>query len=69
MHNEKAVSGLIQKYSTLPSNPLKSEILTTLTRLYFKEAIYKGDWWGTRPDNSGPYYDRQPWDQTNRIGE
>ncbi len=69
MHNDKAVSGLIQKYSSMPNNLIKSEILSTLTRLYFKEAIYKGDWWGTRPDNSGPYYDRQPWDQTNRIGE
>lgn len=53
----------------MPGNNIKSDILTTLTRLYFKEAIYKGDWWGTRPDNSGPYYDRQPWDQTKRIGE
>jgi putative membrane-bound dehydrogenase-like protein len=69
MHNDKAVSGLIQKYNSMPSNLVKSEILTTLTRLYFNEGIYKGDWWGTRPDNSGPYYDRQPWDQTNRIGE
>jgi len=69
MHNDKVVSGLIQKYNAISSNLVKSEILTTLTRLYFKEAIYKGDWWGTRPDNSGPYYDRQPWDQTNRIGE
>jgi putative heme-binding domain-containing protein len=69
MHNDKAVSGLIQKYSSMPNNLVKSEILSTLTRLYFKEAIYKGDWWGTRPDNSGPYYDRQPWDQTNRISE
>ena len=69
MHNDKAVSGLIQKYNSTSSNLVKSEILTTLSRLYFKEAIYKGDWWGTRPDNSGPYYDRQPWDQTHRIGE
>jgi putative heme-binding domain-containing protein len=69
MHNDKTVSGLIQKYNSIPNNLVKSEILSTLTRLYFKEAIYKGDWWGTRPDNSGPYYDRQPWDQTNRISE
>jgi putative heme-binding domain-containing protein len=69
MHNDKTVSGLIQKYNSMPNNLVKSEILSTLTRLYFKEAIYKGDWWGTRPDNSGPYYDRQPWDQTNRISE
>lgn len=67
LHNDKAVSGLIQKYNSSSSNSVKLDILTTLARLYFKEGTYKGDWWGTRPDSSGPYYDRQPWEQSNRI--
>ncbi|MGA0041385.1 MAG: hypothetical protein ACO3NZ_16205, partial [Pirellulales bacterium] len=24
-------------------------------------------WWGTRPDTTGPYYDRQAWEATDRI--
>jgi putative heme-binding domain-containing protein len=47
---------------------LRRGILATLIRLYHREADYKGSWWGIRPDNTGPYYDRQEWDLSKRIG-
>ena len=43
-------------------------ILATLIRLYHREADYKGSWWGIRPDNTGPYYDRVEWEMSRRIG-
>src|SRR5262249_15344486 len=43
-------------------------ILSTLVRLYHREADYKGSWWGIRPDNTGPYFDRAEWEMTKRIG-
>ncbi|MBO0697024.1 MAG: c-type cytochrome, partial [Zavarzinella sp.] len=36
--------------------------------LYHREADYTGTWWGIRPDNTGPYYDRAEWAMSNRIG-
>jgi putative heme-binding domain-containing protein len=68
MHSEKAVDGLIKKLGTARSPELRQNLLATLIRLYHREADYKGSWWGIRPDNSGPYYDRQEWAQSKRIG-
>jgi putative membrane-bound dehydrogenase-like protein len=67
MHNEEAVSGLITALSSVRNSEARQEILTTLIRLYFREGDYTGGWWGTRPDRSGPYYDRKTWAQSERI--
>lgn len=67
MHDGKTVSALIQKYGGNASNGTRENILAILIRLYYREGDYKGDWWGTRPDNAGPYYDRQKWSETSRI--
>ena len=67
MHNEEAVSGLAAGLSRTRSADTRREILTTLVRLYHREGDYKGGWWGTRPDRTGPYYDRKPWEQSERI--
>ena len=67
MHNKAAVSGLITKLSSVRNEEIRQNILTSLIRLYFKEGEYKGGWWGTRPDRTGPYYDRQVWAESDRI--
>jgi len=67
-HDPKAVDGLIRKLSTARTPELRRGILVTLIRLYHREADYTGSWWGIRPDNTGPYYDRVEWDQSPRIG-
>jgi putative membrane-bound dehydrogenase-like protein len=68
MHSEKAVDGLIKRLGTARSPELRRGILVTLIRLYHREADYKGTWWGIRPDNTGPYYDRAEWGMSKRIG-
>jgi putative membrane-bound dehydrogenase-like protein len=68
MHSPKAVEGLIKKLSTVRSTELRWGILSTLVRLYHREADYTGSWWGIRPDSTGPYYDRVEWDMSRRIG-
>jgi putative membrane-bound dehydrogenase-like protein len=68
MHEKKAVEGLIANLGTVRSTPLRRQILSTLIRLYHREADYKGTWWGIRPDNTGPYWDRQQWALSKRIG-
>jgi putative membrane-bound dehydrogenase-like protein len=67
IHTEAAVSGLLRKLSTVRDVSLRREVLTTLIRLYHREGQYKSGWWGTRPDTSGPYYDRNGWEQSERI--
>jgi putative membrane-bound dehydrogenase-like protein len=68
MHDPKTVEGLIKKLGTVRTPELRRGILVTLIRLYYREADYKGSWWGIRPDSTGPYYDRAEWEMTKRIG-
>lgn len=68
MHDQQAVEGLIKKLATVRTAELRKGILCTLIRLYHREADYTGTWWGIRPDNTGPFYDRAEWQMTPRIG-
>jgi putative heme-binding domain-containing protein len=68
MHDKKAVEGLIKKLGTTYSPELRRALLSTLIRLYHREGDYDGSWWGIRPDSTGPYYDRQEWELSKRIG-
>ena len=68
MHDKKAVEGLIAKLGTARATDLRRGILVTLIRLYHREADYKGTWWGIRPDNTGPYWDREQWAMSKKIG-
>jgi putative heme-binding domain-containing protein len=68
MHYRKTVEGLIKKLGTTRGADLRRDILATLVRLYYREADYKGVWWGIRPENDGPYYDAVEWEQSKRIG-
>jgi putative membrane-bound dehydrogenase-like protein len=69
MHNEAAVTGLFHRLSTTRDQAHRHNVLTTLIRLYHREGEYEGGWWGTRPDTSGPYYDRKTWSESDRIAE
>ncbi len=67
MHAESVVTGLLDRLKKTQSVEEKGDLLSILIRLYHREGEYKKNWWGTRPDRTGPYYDRQPWEQTKRI--
>ncbi len=68
MHDPKAVDGLIATYQRTKDQKLKDKILTTLSRLYTKEADYDASWWwGTRPDSHGPYYKGIVWESSPVI--
>ena len=68
LHDPKVVEGLIKRLGNARTPELRRGILVTLIRLYNREADYDGSWWGIRPDNSGPYYDRVQWEMSQRIG-
>lgn len=68
MHDPKAVDGLIAAYEKTADDSLKTQILSTLGRLYNTEAPYDGSWWwGTRPDTHGPYYKPATWAESEKI--
>lgn len=70
MHEPKVVKGLIDKFHETENEALKTEILSTLARLYTREAPYDGSWWwGTRPDTHGPYYKSVLWRSSPEIKE
>ncbi|MEI8020547.1 MAG: PVC-type heme-binding CxxCH protein, partial [Schlesneria sp.] len=67
VHDRKGVEGLIKRLGVARTPKLRKGILITLIRLYNREADYDGSWWGIRPDNTGPYFDRVPWEMSPRI--
>ncbi|WP_343702904.1 hypothetical protein [Chitinophaga sp.] len=68
MHDQKAVNGLMAAYRQAKTIKQKNQILTTLARLYKKEAAYDASWWwGTRPDSHGPYYKAVTWEGSPAI--
>jgi putative heme-binding domain-containing protein len=68
MHDNRAVNGLIDAYSSSKNETFKKEILTTLSRLYKREAPYDGSWWwSTRPNTHGPYYKGITWGSSPKI--
>ena len=68
MHDPKAVNGLLTAYQKASDEGLKTQILTTLARLYKEEAPYDGSWWwSTRPDTHGPYYKAITWESSPAI--
>lgn len=75
LHDPRAVQGLIdwltKDWSTSKSaNPsLRSNVLAALCRLHGREADWSGEWWGTRPDTRGPYYQPVTWSESERILE
>ena len=67
MHQPEVVAGLIAGLSVATKPELRREILSALCCLHFQEGPWKGDSWGTRPDTRGPYYQPEPWSETNKI--
>jgi putative heme-binding domain-containing protein len=68
LHDPAVVDGLLARHSAAGDPELKNKILTTLARLYTREAAYDGSWWwGTQPDTRGPYYKPILWAKSAEI--
>lgn len=68
MHLPEVVDGLISVAASSSDPALREGALGALARLYFQEKPWDlKDWWSTRPDDRGPYYDPVPWAATPRI--
>lgn len=68
LHRKDVVDGLLGRLDRATGD-LRSGILKTLARLYFKEGEWAKESWGTRPDTSGPYYKRVTWEESERVAQ
>lgn len=67
MHDMETVNAVVGAYNGASSPATKSELLTTLARLYNTEAPWNGDWWGTHPATTGPYFTPATWEASPLI--
>lgn len=70
IHQPAVVSGLIAALSKAAAPDRRDGILAALARLHNREGVWRGtlqEWWGTRPDTTGPYYDPVAWEESARI--
>jgi putative heme-binding domain-containing protein len=70
IHNTPTVNGLIDGVSKTKSAERRAGIMQALARLHYREGVWRGtlaEWWGTRPDTTGPYYDPVTWEESPRI--
>jgi putative membrane-bound dehydrogenase-like protein len=70
IHGARTVSGLLAVLGKSPAPEIRADVLQALARLYHRDGVWRGtlaEWWGTRPDTTGPYYDPVAWDQSPRI--
>ena len=68
LHTAPAVDGLIALAEVTGSDDLRFDVLLALARLHFQEKPWDlTSWWGTRPDDRGPYFELQTWDASPRI--
>lgn len=63
IHDDTVVDTLMIQAKTKP----ELATFATLVRLYHREGEYTQGWWGTRPDTSGPYFDRAKWSGSDKI--
>lgn len=74
MHDVGVVNQLIARSGVRTGNSpngnpvmLQRDIILALARLYHREAVWNGEWWGTRPNFLGPYFAPVTWEASASI--
>ncbi len=67
IHQPQVVEGLIARLGKEAAANKRQALLVALCRLYFVEGVWKGNSWGTRPDTRGPYFQPEPWAESDKI--
>ncbi len=67
MHTPQVVDGLLKRLADTKGIEARKGLLSALCRLHFTDGEWKGNSWGTRPDYRGPYYQPDPWSETDKI--
>lgn len=67
MHTPEVANGLLARLAKETGTENRKGLLSALCRLHYVDGEWKGDSWGTRPDTRGPYYQPEPWSETQKI--
>ncbi|MCH7228327.1 c-type cytochrome [Verrucomicrobiaceae bacterium E54] len=68
IHSDRSVAGLVQLVETTSDDELRLDALIALARLHFREQPWDlKSWWGTRPDDRGPYFAPVTWEASDTI--
>jgi hypothetical protein len=67
MRTPMAVTAIIERLAKAPDAATRAALVHTLGRMYNREGYWRGDWWTTRPQHLGPYFDPAPWEESPRI--
>jgi putative heme-binding domain-containing protein len=69
MHEAAVVDGLIARLERVKGPALRTPIYRALARLWSREKEWDGEWWQTRPDTTGPYFQPVAWAATPRVSD
>ena len=67
MHQPEVIDEAIALLAGENRSDVRRLLFTVLARLYHREAEWKGNSWGTRPDTRGPYYEPATWELSEKI--
>lgn len=69
MHDEGVVDGLAVSLAKAGEDSgLRFDVMSALARLFHAEGEWdKKSWWGTRPDDRGPYFNVVDWSGTPKV--
>jgi putative membrane-bound dehydrogenase-like protein len=67
IHTPQVVDGLLKRLASTKGIEARKGLLSALCRLHFTDGVWAGNSWGTRPDYRGPYYQPDPWSETDKI--
>ncbi|WDE99427.1 discoidin domain-containing protein [Lentisphaera profundi] len=67
IHQSETVQGLLEILAKNTDSAIRKSVISTLARLYHREAKWQGDSWSTRPDTRGPYYQLDTWESSDLI--
>jgi putative heme-binding domain-containing protein len=68
IHSMDVVNGLLVLFGKSADLELRYDVLSSLSRLFYKEKEWDlKSWWSTRPDDRGPYYETVEWEGTAKI--
>jgi putative heme-binding domain-containing protein len=68
MHRKDVVDGLIARFEKTGDMDERFDILAALARLSHREKEWdRKSWWGTRPDDRGPYFQPVEWEASAVI--
>lgn len=68
IHRHDAVNGLLKIVASTSDPELRIDTLTALSRLHYIDKPWDlKSWWGTRPDDRGPYFTPVEWEASPKI--